>query len=468
MDSSYSEEIAKDSGVASGACGASSASGACGAVSAGGASGACGATGGAGGTGGAVIGADVSPSRRLPARPLPAHGGDVEGYRARFGKEPIDASANVNPLGMSPAARIAARAAVDDASRYPDPFCRELAAAIAAHEGVDPSWVLCGNGAADLIWRLALALKPRRALLCAPTFSEYAAALRAVGCEVARHRLLERDGFALTDRFLGDIAPAVDLIFLCVPNNPTGLVPPRSLLRAVLDACERAGAVLVVDECFNGFLPDPAAASVVDELGSHPHAVVLSAFTKLYGMAGLRLGYLLSADSRLVEAVRAAGQAWPVSRVAQEAGVAALADDAYVRESRDLVAVERRCLAEGLAYAGLTVFPSQANYLFARAPIPDFARRMEEHGVMVRDCSTYEGLRPGYVRIAVRTPAENRAIVRAAREVVADARDEAASRNRPASVGDASNADNAANASNEGSAEKTADAAHSANAGSRS
>lgn len=349
------------------------------------------------------------------AAAMPAHGGDVEGYRARFGREPIDASANVNPLGMSPAARIAARAAVDDACRYPDPLCRELTAAIAAHEGVDPSWVLCGNGAADLIWRLVLALRPRRSLLCAPTFSEYAAALGAVGCRVMRHQLLERDGFALTDRFVDDITPEIGLVFLCVPNNPTGLVPPRPLLRAVLDACERAGAILVVDECFNGFLPDHAAASVVPKLKDHPHAVVLSAFTKLYGMAGLRLGYLLSADTRLVGAVRAAGQTWPVSRVAQEAGVAALSDIEYVRESRELIAAERARLADGLAKAGFTVFPSQANYLFARAPVADIVQRMEERGVMVRDCSTYEGLSAGYVRIAVRTPAENRAVVAAAR-----------------------------------------------------
>lgn len=362
-----------------------------------------------------AAGTPLPASVSLPAPPiLPAHGGDVEGYRVRYGRDPIDASANVNPLGMSPAVCIAARAAVDDACRYPDPACRELVRAIAAHEGVDPAWVLAGNGAADLIWRLALAVRPRRALLCAPTFSEYGAALAAVGARIERVRLREEDGFALTGDFVQAIRPGIDLVFLCVPNNPTGLVPPRGLVLEVLDACERVGAVCVVDECFNGFLPDPAGASVVGALASHPHAVVLSAFTKLYGMAGLRLGYLLAADSGLVAAVRAAGQAWPVSSVAQAAGIAALADTVYVRESRELVAMERARLARGLAAAGLRVYPSQANYLFAHAPVPDFAARMERLGVMVRDCATYEGLDAGYVRIAVRTPAENAAILRAA------------------------------------------------------
>lgn len=361
-----------------------------------------------------VRGAAATASAQPAPVALPAHGGDVEGYRARYGRDPIDASANVNPLGMSSAARIAARAAVDGSCRYPDPACRELIRAIAAHEGVDPAWVIAGNGAADLIWRLALAVRPRRALLPAPTFSEYGAALGAVGARIDRVRLRAEDGFALTGRFTRAVRPGIDLVFLCVPNNPTGLVPSRELLLDVLDACERAGAVCVVDECFNGFLPDPAGASVAGELASHPRAVVLSAFTKLYGMAGLRLGYLLTADPRLAGAVRAAGQAWPVSSVAQAAGIAALDDAAYVRESRALVASERERLSCGLAAACLRVYPSQANYLFAQAPVPDFAARMERLGVMVRDCSTYEGLDAGYVRIAVRTPAENAAILRAA------------------------------------------------------
>lgn len=115
------------------------------------------------------------------------HGGDVLTARARFGGDVLDCSANLNPLGMPPAVQAAAAAAAADSARYPDPLCRALRAAIAAHDGVAPEQVLCGGGAAELIFRLAYALRPRRALITAPAFSEYEEALTAAGCAVTRH-----------------------------------------------------------------------------------------------------------------------------------------------------------------------------------------------------------------------------------------------------------------------------------------
>lgn len=370
--------------------------------------------------------------------PRTPHGGDVATYREVFGGEPLDFSANANPLGISPAARIAAADALRTADRYPDPLCRELRAALAERAGVTPAQVICGNGAADLIWRLVAALgtgaagpgaqpavgdgpSARRALVCAPTFSEYESALSACGWEVVRHELRRAEGFALTPRILDEIAPGVGLVFLCVPNNPTGLVPPRALLLSALERCEQVGARLVVDECFNGFLDDPAAVSLRGLVGAHPALLVLDAFTKLYGMAGLRLGYALCADEDLLARMRAAGQAWPVSSVAQAAGVAALADDAFVAQTRALVAQERPRLAHGLAALGCTVYPGQANYLFFESPVSDLYERLAARGVLVRDCANYPGLRAGDCRVAVRAPADNLALLRAVQAVLAEA-----------------------------------------------
>ena len=112
------------------------------------------------------------------------HGGDWAGYLAEFGAMPLDFSANTSPLGLPPGVRRAAEAALEAADRYPDPACRELRRALAAHHAVRPAQVLCGAGAADLIYRLALAVRPRRALLPAPTFAEYGRALALAGCAV--------------------------------------------------------------------------------------------------------------------------------------------------------------------------------------------------------------------------------------------------------------------------------------------
>ncbi|MFR2021116.1 MAG: aminotransferase class I/II-fold pyridoxal phosphate-dependent enzyme [Christensenellales bacterium] len=154
------------------------------------------------------------------------------------------------------------------------------------------------NGAADLIFRLALAKQPRHALVLAPTFAEYEAALETIGCDVRRYTLNEANDFALTEDVLGAIQPPVEIVFLCQPNNPTGQAADRALMRRILAKCEEVGALLAVDECFLDFLPDGEALTMKPELAAHGGLFILKAFTKLYGMAGVRLGYGLCADAR--------------------------------------------------------------------------------------------------------------------------------------------------------------------------
>ena len=184
------------------------------------------------------------------------HGGDTVGYRERYGHDALDFSANVSPLGVPEAVARAIGEAAFQADQYPDPLCRALTAALSQTEAVPKAWILCGNGAADLIFRLALAEKPKHALVLAPTFAEYAAALETVDCEIHRHMLREENDFALTDDVLNAIEPPIDRVFLCQPNNPTGQAADRTFMRRILAKCEAVGARLAVDECFLDFLPD--------------------------------------------------------------------------------------------------------------------------------------------------------------------------------------------------------------------
>ena len=142
------------------------------------------------------------------------HGGDWAGYRAQYGQDALDFSANVSPLGLPQGVANAIAAALPHADRYPDPLCRALRAKLAPHEGIPAESILCGNGAADLIFRLAWAAKPRTALVTAPTFAEYAAALESAGCAVRRHFLQAEVDFAVTDSILSSITPEVDMVFL--------------------------------------------------------------------------------------------------------------------------------------------------------------------------------------------------------------------------------------------------------------
>lgn len=346
------------------------------------------------------------------------HGGDVLTAQTRYGGPVLDCSANLNPLGLPPRVGEAAARAAAQASPYPDPLCRELRAAIAAHDGVAPEQVLCGGGAAELIFRLAFALRPRRALVTAPTFSEYEGALEQVGCAVTRHLLRRERNFDVDEGILEAIGPDTELVFLCTPNNPTGRLIDQGLLLRVAEKCRGLGAVLAVDECF---LPlscgGPGLAPWLEE---YPNLLLLRAFTKSYAMAGLRLGYVLCADAGLLDRLSLSGPPWSVSSPAQAAGLAALEQCPHWPErARVFLEGERPALAAGLSALGLDVVPGEANYLLFRAAgVADLKEKMVTQGVLIRSCANYHGLGEDWYRVCVGQAEQNRRLLAALREVL--------------------------------------------------
>ena len=347
------------------------------------------------------------------------HGGDLVSARVLWAGEVLDFSANLNPLGMPEGVRRAAAEGVEEAVHYPDPLCRARSAAIARRDGVAPGQVLCGNGAADLVFRLAFSEGPRRALVTAPTFSEYEAAVSAAGCTVVRHILDRARNFDLTEAVLDELTPELDLAFFCTPNNPTGRVIDRGLLEAILEKSRAAGVRLVVDECFLALSDGGEAAGLAGYLEPYPNLLLLRAFTKSYAMPGLRLGYCLSADGALLDRISRCAQPWSVSAPAQAAGLAAAAEPSHPRLARALIARERSRLMRALEGLGLEVIPSAANYLLFRAPgITDLRERLLRRGVLIRSCADYPGLGEDDYRIAVRLQEENEQLIRAMKEAL--------------------------------------------------
>ena len=349
------------------------------------------------------------------------HGGDWAGFAAECGALPLDFSASVSPLGLPEGVRDAAAQALREADRYPDPLCRALRRAIAAEEEVEEEMVLCGCGAADLIWRAVWARRPRRALVLAPTFSEYESALRAAGC-VGVHSALRREaGFTAGEELLDALTPELDMAFFCQPNNPTGRVLPPALLEAALARCAQAGIFAVVDECFLDFLDHAAAHSAKRYIATQFGLLVVKAFTKLHAMAGLRLGYALCGDQAFLERMRCNGPPWVVSAPAQAAGIAALREQDYVARVRALIRAERPHLAEGLAALGCEVIPGEANFLLFRAPVP-LLEPLRKQGILLRGCANFRGLGPQWYRAAVRRPEENQCLLGAIKTVVEETR----------------------------------------------
>ena len=338
------------------------------------------------------------------------HGGDVYSQKVE-----LDFSVNVNPLGMPPQVREALIAHVDDYVSYPDAKCRALRAAIARAEGCPDSQVLCGNGAADLILRLCLARKPRRVLICAPTFSEYEKAALLSGAQIERHLLKETDGFALGEDFLDKLRPGLDMVFLCNPNNPTGRLIDGEILRCIVETCQRRQIRLVIDQCFLAFTGEGSVKKLVGEVDS---LVVVDAFTKLYAMAGLRLGYMLCSDGKLLGEVARFGQSWSVSSPAQIAGLAALdCGPGWIAKTRETVGRERAYLSEAMAALGMKLFPSAANYLFFKGPLGLDASLLRQ-GLLIRSCANYTGLDGHFYRIGVKMRPQNERLIEALEKIL--------------------------------------------------
>lgn len=338
------------------------------------------------------------------------HGGDLVSARKVYEGTLLDVSVNLNPMGTPPQVLRAASEAMGRVEEYPDPQCRALRRAIADKDGMSPEQVFCGNGAAEVIFRFALALKPKTALLTAPTFSEYEDALTRVGCQCRFHALRQEDSFDVTERILAELAPPVELVMLCSPNNPTGRLIPRELLLTILERCRQIGAILAVDECF---LPLAAEGKgLADRLHEAANLFLLRAFTKTYAIPGLRLGYGLGSPA-LIQKLEAWGPCWNVSVPAQAAGLACCQVPDWPAGGRRVLEVQRPILEQGLTRLGCQVIPGSANYLLFRLPgIRDLKERMLRRGVLLRSCANYRGLGPDWYRAAVRQPADNEAFLR--------------------------------------------------------
>lgn len=352
-----------------------------------------------------------------------AHGGNRREAAAIMGfcaEELLDFSANINPAGMPDSLKYALRDNFMLAERYPDPEYQQLHQRLAAYHQVPADWVLAGNGETDSIFTLVKGLAPRRAMLVTPGFAEYRRALQLSGCDIVDYALREEDGWQLTDAILDALTGGVDCLFLCTPNNPTGLLPDVSLLHDIAVRCKQRGITLVLDEAFMDFLC--GHEGFIPHLANNPHIWVLRSLTKFYAIPGLRLGYLLSSDVQKIDRMRQTLMPWSINAFAALAGEVVLQDKAYQQASWLWLEAERPRLLQALQnLPGLVVWPGVANYLFLRCDADiDLQQVLLERHILIRSCANFAGLDARYYRVAVRTEAENRQLIAALEAVLSD------------------------------------------------
>ena len=324
------------------------------------------------------------------------HGGDIYHNRVT-----LDFSSNVNPWGMHPHVKEAIINAVNDADKYPDPYCSELRRKLEEKEGINKENILCGNGAADLIYSFAYALPDDKpALIPVPTFCEYETAMLAAGKP-------------FKNKIEGSLED-YSAIFLCSPNNPTGDLVPKEGLEKIA----ATGIRILLDITFLPLTDDPFIYNLPDLLTRYPNIVALKAFTKDHALAGIRLGYCMSTDREFLNKMAEKSQCWNVSTIAQAAGIAAVECDNDIKEAVFILNNERvRVTNELNALEGIDVTPSATNFILVHCE-KDLYSKLKERKILVRDCSNEKGLGKGYIRIAIRSPQENDVLLNTIKEVL--------------------------------------------------
>jgi threonine-phosphate decarboxylase len=352
-------------------------------------------------------------NNRIPAGA--AHGGRVFEAARRWGIAPegvVDFSANINPFGPSPGvlAAIERCLAPVNLRSYPDP--QAFISAVAEKHGVSPDEIVVGPGAAALIFATLRALLPATALVVEPGFDEYFIACAAVNAEVLRQRLTERNGFEPDFAALAKTIEAgrLNLLILNSPHNPTGRLYAREDLLTLVELAEANDVAVLLDEAFIDYAPQ---ASLLPEAPAKSRFIVLRSLTKFYAIPGLRVGYAVCAAG-MAATIREQFDAWPVSSIALEAGRAALAEEGYERETRRINAEAREEFAAALRGIGLSVFPSDANFLLVRlsqGSSAELARWLESSRTLIRLCNSFSGLGDDYIRLAVRSRDDNLRLV---------------------------------------------------------
>jgi len=309
--------------------------------------------------------------------------------------------ANENPFGSI--INVSTDSAIN---RYPDPYSLDLRKALASFLAVSKESIFVGNGsdeAIDLLIRLFV--EPDEAILIIePTYGMYVTVAKLANVEVNRF-LMKKDFTFDISMLLQSITPKTKIIFCCSPNNPTGTLIPAAEIERL---CRSFRGVVVVDEAYIEFASQP---SLIEKMAELPNLIVLRTFSKAWGLAGARVGYVI-AQKEVIEYLNRIKLPYNLSRPASTLALQALKQYPKMMKWKERIVDEREKLKGNLAKLGLAVFPSEANFLLVRCPKGSLVAKTlaEEYGIIVRDFGSTPLLK-NCIRISIGTPEQNKLLL---------------------------------------------------------
>jgi threonine-phosphate decarboxylase len=327
----------------------------------------------------------------------------------------FDFSSNVNPLGISKdLLSNVCRELGRLCTTYPDPSCRELKNGILDYLGLelDPKWLLVGNGATELIHIFARTFVRGKVVISAPTFCEYELSARRVGATIKFVPLKnwEHD----PEIILKESKEGCGAVFLCNPNNPTGILSTESV-RKIIENID-PHTQMFLDECFIELVEgDGKKNSMIEMVSEYKNLVILRSMTKSFSLAGIRLGYCVC-NPNLINLMLKNMISWNVNGVAQKLGMLVLKDKSYLENSRRLIRRERNFMVKELKKkTKFSPMPSDVNYFLIdvsdRSSTEVRNYLLTNRGILVRDCRTFTGMGLKHIRVAVKKHMENAVLI---------------------------------------------------------
>ncbi|MGG7144512.1 threonine-phosphate decarboxylase CobD [Clostridium nigeriense] len=351
------------------------------------------------------------------------HGGNLDELSRiyKLNKENlIDFSANINPLGVNIKVKEAIINALDEIERYPDITYYNLKLAISEFEKINYNNLILGNGAAEIIFNLVRAINPKKVLIPGPTFGEYEEAVLSVGSNIEYYYLKENNNWMIDEDIINHINEDIDMIFICNPNNPTGILTDKEVIINIAKKALSTNTILVIDESFLDFVRDGESYSVINLLKEYNNIFIIKSMTKLFAIPGIRIGYGMCENKEIINKMELVSVPWNINILAEKATLEAIKDKEYINRTISYIQKEKNYLYKELnKFNDIKVFNPSVNFImFKIINNIDLKLELMKENIIIRSCNNYIGLNDSYYRVAVRTREENDKLIMALKNAI--------------------------------------------------